>query len=216
MAESTDHCVNTSSLTAPTLTAMTHALLHPSARLVCQQTFHHGMQCFYFLMAAMLMFPEQHFPPLIQLTSPETAHHTDAQSAACVCSVRITRPVQLCFCTDLYEMASRATEVCNGVVILIADNDEAGISCTQLLDHALHLGMHPVLGGNHDDGHILINQGQGAVLHFASQDALAVHQGHLLHLHMWAKQACHDHAAIAAPDPVALVQGATQVVLLQL
>ena len=35
------------------------------------------------------------------------------------------------------------------------------------------------------DGHRLVHQRERAVLHLARKDALAVHQGHLLHLHRW-------------------------------
>ena len=84
--------------------------------------------------------------------------------------------------THLYEMASRAAQIRDGVIILIADNDEASIPRPQLLYDALHLGVHPIPGGYHNDGHVLVHQGQRAMLHFSSQNALAVHQCNLLHL----------------------------------
>lgn len=85
--------------------------------------------------------------------------------------------------TYLYEGTPRAAQVCNGVVILIAHNDEASIAGSELLYDALHLGMHSVPGGNDDDGHVLIHQCQGPMLHFPSQNAFAVHQRHFFHLH---------------------------------
>lgn len=76
----------------------------------------------------------------------------------------------------------RAAQVRNSVVTLIAQHNEASIARPQLLDDALHLGVHPVASGDDDDGHVLIHQSQGPVLHLARQNALTVHQSHLLHL----------------------------------
>ena len=67
-------------------------------------------------------------------------------------------------------------------VPLVAQDDEAGTPRKKLQDDALHLVVHAVLGGHHDYGQVLVHQGQGAVLHLARQDALAVDQGHLFHL----------------------------------
>ena len=76
----------------------------------------------------------------------------------------------------------RAAQVSDCIVTLIAEDNEASIARPQLLDDALHLGMHPVASGDDDDGHVLIHQSQGPMLHLACQNALTVHQRHLLHL----------------------------------
>ncbi len=67
----------------------------------------------------------------------------------------------------LNQAALGAAQVSNGIVALIAQHNQAGAAGSQLLDDALHLGMHPVTSGNDDDGHVLIHQSQGAVLHLA-------------------------------------------------
>jgi hypothetical protein len=52
----------------------------------------------------------------------------------------------------------------------------------QLLHDGEHLGVHAVARGDGDDGQALVHERERAVLHLARQDALAVHQRHLLHL----------------------------------
>ena len=67
-------------------------------------------------------------------------------------------------------------------VILAANDDEIGTSSAQLLYDGYHLAVERVGRGDDDDGHVLINQCQRAVLHLSGEDALAVHQGDFLHL----------------------------------
>ena len=75
-----------------------------------------------------------------------------------------------------------ATDARNLLVILAANDDKVGATGAQLLDDGDHLAVERVGGGDDDDGHVLIDQGQGPVLHLSGKDALAVHQGDFLDL----------------------------------
>ena len=84
--------------------------------------------------------------------------------------------------SHLYQMTPGTAQVSNGAVVLIAHNNETSIAGSQLLYDAVHLGMHPVPCGNHNDGHVLIHQRQGTMLHLSSQNTFTVHQSHLFDL----------------------------------
>ena len=69
-----------------------------------------------------------------------------------------------------------------GCIPCVTQNDQPGFAGQQLQDHTLHFAIHAVLGGHDKDRQALIDQGQGAMLHFPCQNALAVDQSHLLYL----------------------------------
>eukprot|EP00955_Chlamydomonas_euryale_P079381 363291-Chlamydomonas_euryale.AAC.23 len=72
----------------------------------------------------------------------------------------------------------------HALVARVAHDTEAGSTCKQLLDHAVHLLVHRVLGRKQDDWQLLIHQRQWPVLHLASEDAFAVDESDLHSTHI--------------------------------
>ena len=67
--------------------------------------------------------------------------------------------------------------------ITLGDHDDwVALACCDLVDGVLDLRGAVVARGHHDDGHKLIDEGEGTVLELASEDALRVHVGDLLDL----------------------------------
>lgn len=60
-------------------------------------------------------------------------------------------------------------------VSLGAHDDWVTLASCDLVDGVLHLVEGTILGGNHDDGHELINESKGTVLQLTGQDTLRVH-----------------------------------------
>lgn len=84
----------------------------------------------------------------------------------------------------LYNLASSMgpADLRNGLVSWIAEDDEASIPRQELQNDAMHLVVHAVLSGHHDDWQRVVHESQRSMLHFSCQDALAVDECHLLDL----------------------------------
>jgi len=62
----------------------------------------------------------------------------------------------------------------NAVVVLVAEDNGASLASSDLRKGRLHFWIERILSHDDDDRHVLVNQGERAVLELAGQDTLRV------------------------------------------
>jgi len=70
----------------------------------------------------------------------------------------------------------------DGIIAFVTENDRSSLASSDLSKCGLDLGIQGILGHDDDNGHVLVDEGQGAVFEFSGKDTLGVHVADFLDL----------------------------------